>query len=403
MRDEPDTLRFFDTASPTFSTRSADVLAAREAHWCARSPYGLVILRHREAGMLLRDRRLRQGSHAWPTHHDLQGSFTGFWRRSVIGQEGEKHRLLRRLANEALAPAFADSLKPAFDAIAAEQAKVFSGEPVEFMEDFSIPFAGKAIAVLLGMGAENWRQISHDASDLGLAMGVECKRHEAVVNAACDRLTDLARDLIGRVRDGRDDSSYIARLTRRFDAETGVDEQNLIDMIVISIFGGVDTTRSQLGLGMALLAEHPAEYRKLRADPSLVGAAVEEFIRARPTTTWVTREATEDFEFGGQTIEAGMTLHLLVHASARDPAVCDRPEFSITAKRRNHFGFGGGAHHCLGFHVARSDMASALTAIARRLASFEIAGDADFLPDSGNTSPSRLPLAYELARSAAQK
>lgn len=398
MSDAPTTLCYLDTASSTFSTRSAEVLAAREAHWCARSPYGLVVLRHREAGQLLRDRRLRQGSHAWPRHHDFQGSFAAFWQRSVIGQEGEKHRLLRRLANEALAPAFVDSLKPAFDAIAAEQAQVFSGEPVEFMESFSVPFAGKAIAVLLGMGAENWRQISHDASDLGLAMGVECKRHEATVNAACDRLTDLARDLIQRVRNGLDDSSYIARLTRRFDAEAGVDEQNLIDMIVISIFGGVDTTRSQLGLGMSLLAGHPGEYQKLRTDPSLVGAAVEEFIRARPTTTWVTREAVQDFEFGGQMIEAGMTLHLLVHASACDPAICNSPEFSITARRRTHFGFGGGAHHCLGYHVARSDMASALTAIVERVISFEVVGEAEFLPDSGNTSPVRLPLRYKLNR-----
>lgn len=384
-------------SAPSFSTRSDEVLAARDAHWCAHSPYGLVILRHREAGMLLRDRRLRQGSHAWPRHNNLEGSFAEFWIRSVIGQEGEGHRRLRRLANAALAPDFVEGLKPAFDAIAAEQIGVFGGYPVEFMAEYSIPFAGKAIAVLLGMGAENWRQISHDASDLGLAMGVECKRHETVVNAACDRLTGLARDLIRRARDGRDQASYIARLTRLFDAEEGVDEQNLIDMIVISIFGGVDTTRSQLGLGMALLAEHPAQYRKLRADPALVPAAVEEFVRARPTTTWVTREAVDGFDFQGQQIEAGMTLHLLVHASARDPAVCADPSFDITATRRAHFGFGGGAHHCLGYHVARSDMASALTAIARRVARFSIDGEATFLPDSGNTSPIRLPLAYELA------
>ena len=50
--------------------------------------------------MLLRDKRLRQGSHAWPRHHDLQGSFSGFWTRSVIGQEGARHRLLRRVAAE---------------------------------------------------------------------------------------------------------------------------------------------------------------------------------------------------------------------------------------------------------------------------------------------------------------
>ncbi len=148
---------------------------------------------------------------------------------------------------------------------------------------------------------------------------------------------------------------------------------------------------------MSLLAEHPAEYQKLRADPSLVEATVEEFIRARPTTTWVTREAIEDFEFGGEMIKAGMTLHLLVHASARDPSICPDPAFNITAKRRTHFGFGGGAHHCLGYHVARSDMASALTAISKRVARFEISGQPEFLPDSGNTSPVRLPLSYDLA------
>lgn len=347
--------------------------------------------------MLLRDRRLRQGSHAWPRHNDLEGSFAEFWIRSVIGQEGERHRLLRRLANEALSPAFVDGLKSAFDAIAEDQVTAFDGRPIEFMEAFSIPFAGKAIAVLLGMGADNWREISHDASTLGLAMGVECKRHEASINSACDRLSALARDLIGRVRAGHDDESYIARLTRLFEAEDEVDEQNLIDMIVISIFGGVDTTRSQLGLGMSLLAEHQEEYAKLRADPSLAAGAVEEFIRARPTTTWVTREAVETFEFGGREIKAGMTLHVFVHAAARDPAICDDPGFDITAKRHAHFGFGGGAHHCLGYHVARSDMASALTAITGRVARFGIVGKATFLPDSGNTSPINLPLAYELA------
>ena len=397
MRDDPDDLAFLDTSAPSFSTRSAAVRAARDAHWCARSPYGLVILRHREVGLLLRDRRLRQGSHAWPRHNDLRGSFADFWIRSVIGQEGEAHKRLRRLANAALAPDFVDGLKPDFDAVADAQVKAFSGEPIEFMEEFSIPFAGKAIAVLLGMGAGNWRQISHDASDLGLAMGVECKRHEATVNAACDRLTALARDLIGRARSGRDQTSYIARLTRLFDEEDAVDEQNLIDMIVISIFGGVDTTRSQLGLGMALLSAHPDQYQRLRADPALVPATIEEFIRARPTTTWVTREAVDGFDFQGQRIEAGMTLHLLVHASARDPAVCADPGFDITAERRTHFGFGGGAHHCLGYHVARSDMASALTAIARRVARFDVSEGAAFLPDSGNTSPIRLPLTYELA------
>ena len=91
---------------PSFSTRSDMVRAARAAHWCARTPYGLAVLRHSEVGMLLRDRRLRQGSYSWPRRHGMTGAFTRFWEDSVIGREGTDHKKLRALAVPALAPDF---------------------------------------------------------------------------------------------------------------------------------------------------------------------------------------------------------------------------------------------------------------------------------------------------------
>lgn len=347
--------------------------------------------------MLLRDRRLRQGSRIWPRRHGMTGSFVDFWERSVIGQEGDRHRHLRRIATDALSRDFIASLKPDFDRIAADQALAFddSGE-IEFMEAFAIPFAGKAIAKLIGLGADDWRGISQDASTLGLSMGVDCKAHEVAVNEACDRLRDLGLDLITRVRTGRDEDSYIARLVKGFSNDP--DDEALLDMIVISIFGGVDTTRAQLGLGMTLFLSHPDQYQHLRKDLSLAPDAIEEFIRMRPTTTWSTREAVEAFSFNGQQFEAGETVHLFSHASAFEPDIRATPPFDIRAKRKAHFGFGGGAHHCLGNQVARSDMASALSAIARRVQRFWPAGEAEMLPETGNTSPVRLPLSFEIAQ-----
>jgi len=224
-------------------------------------------------------------------------------------------------------------------------------------------------------------------------MGVECKRHEATVNAACDRLTDLSRELVARARSGKDKTSYVAGLVSRFEG-SGLEEIDLLDMIVISIFGGVDTTRSQLGLGLSLFMDNPKQWQTLRNDPSLTADAVEEIIRARPTTTWVTREAVEDFEYGGVSIARGTTLHLLVHASARDPQICETPEFDITIRRKRHFGFGGGAHHCIGHLVARTDIACALGALAETFGDVEPDGKAEWLPDSGNTSPATLPIRY---------
>jgi cytochrome P450 len=385
-----------DLANPQFSTRSREVRTAREAHWCAQTPYGLAVLRYREVGMLLRDRRLRQGSYAWPDKHGLEGPFAEFWKRSVISHEGTMHRQVRDLCVPVLSEDFVAGLVPAFDQIAAALcAELAERETCEFQEDFAIPFAGQAICALLGLDTTAWRTISHDASDLGLAMGVECKRHEPVFNAACERLTDLARDLVARARRGEDRDSYIAGLVARFEG-SGLDEVALLDLIVISIFGGVDTTRSQLGLGLALFMDHPEQWGALRARPDLATNAVEEIIRARPTTTWVTREAVEDFSFGGVEVARGTTLHLLVHASARDPAICDVPGFDITVRRKRHFGFGGGAHHCIGHLVARTDIACALRALASTFRRVEPNGPAQWLPDSGNTSPVTLPTRFTL-------
>jgi len=389
-----------DLSDPGFSTRSDEMKAARAAHWCARTPYGLAVLRYREVGLLLRDRRLRQGSHAWPDRNGLEGPFAEFWKRSVISREGPDHRALRDLCVPVLSEAFVAGLVPTFDRIADDLcAGLAARRGCEFQEDFAIPFAGQAICALLGIETAAWRSISHDASDLGLAMGVECKQHEPVFNAACVRLTALAAELVDRARRGEDRTSYIAGLVARFDG-SGLDEVDLLDLIVISIFGGVDTTRSQLGLGLSLFMDRPAQWDALRRDPSLAANAVEEIIRARPTTTWVTREAVEGFEFGGVEIAQGTTLHMLVHASSRDPAICDVPEFDITRRRKKHFGFGGGAHHCIGHLVARTDIACALRALAWTFETIEPDGEAEWLPDSGNTSAVRLPIKYRVAAEA---
>jgi cytochrome P450 len=120
-------------------------------------------------------------------------------------------------------------------------------------------------------------------------------------------------------------------------------------------------------------------------------------MRVRPTVTWVTREATESFEFDGLEIAAGTTVHLFSESAGSDPDVVGSTgEFDITAADRpKHFGFGGGRHFCLGHFIARGDMGEALALLARRLPGVRHDGDAVFLPDSGNTGPVSLPIAFD--------
>ena len=390
-------LPFLDLSAPDFSTRSTQVHAARDLGWCARTPYGLAVLRHREAGQLIRDRRLRQGSHSWPDINNLSGSFADFWKRSLIAMEGERHRAVRRIAESALAPRHIEALRPRFTAIADDLIDGIGPDGrIEFVGGFALPFASQAVGALLGLN-DGWQQVATDAASLGLAMGVGCRDHQAEFNSACDRLMELARRLVDGARAEPGEDAYVGRLVLGFEGSDTLDEQQLLDLVVITIFGGVDTTKSQLGSAMALLAEHPEQWERIRRNPDLVAGCIEESIRHRPATTWATREALEDFEFGGRRIACGETLHLLVHSAAFDPAIRSSAEFDASARGKPHVGFGGGAHHCLGHLVARTDMECALNALTRRLDSFALSGTPQWLPDSGNTGPVHLPLVCTMA------
>ncbi|MFK7940052.1 MAG: cytochrome P450 [Roseovarius sp.] len=392
-----DALPYLDLNDPGFSTRSAQVLAARDQGWCAETPFGVAVLRWREVGHILRDRRFRQGSHNWPDTVGIKGPFADFWTSSVIGREGAAHQRLRALAVPALTEDFVLSLVPAFDQIAADLcADLRTRTCCDFQAAFATPFAGQAITTLLGMERESWPLVAHNASDLGLAMNIGAKQYEDRFNAACETLFQLAGQLVTKVRKGQDRTSYIARMVAEYDRNGDCTPDELLNTIVISIFGGVDTTRALLGLGLSLFIDHPDQWQTLRADPDLIPNAIEEFIRARPTTTWATRQALEDVEMNGHTIAAGTVVHLLVHASSRDPAICDNPSFDITARRKRHFGFGGGAHHCIGHFVARTDMAAALRALIQTFKTVQYDGAPDWLPDSGNTGAHRLPITYEV-------
>lgn len=379
-----DELLFIDLAAPDFATCSDEVRRARDISWCARTPYGIAVLQHKHAGQILRDRRFRQGSHNWPNIVGLKGHFAEFWQRSIIALEGPRHKMLRQIAQTALSEDHVHSLVPKLRAVAERLCDRLPDDDFDMVEDVSEPFAGLAIAALLGVPARDAPSLAYDASRLGLAMGLDAKSFEATANAASARLSDLAHALLDDPPEG-----VVARL---IDANQNATRQELADLIVITIFGGVDTTRAQLAFAAWLFSQHPDQWTWLRENTHAIPHAIEEVIRIRPTTTWATREALEDMILNGVKIHRGETVHILVHATATDPATGHDGTFDISKTRKAHFGFGGGAHHCLGHVVARTDMAAALDTMVRRWRSIHLAGTPEFLPDSGNTSPLKLPL-----------
>jgi cytochrome P450 len=394
---------FFDVADPAFSVSSAEVRRAREAGWYARTSYGLAVLRYDQASRLIRHPALRQGSRLWPAHHGItSGPFADWWASWVLNLEGEAHHRMRRLLSPGFSRRIVEALRPRFGELAGELADSFAGSGrCEFMTDFAEPYAARVIAILLGIAEAEWPAIAAESATLGLAMGVRIGEHLPRIEAALAALYDYADTVIAARRsDPRDD--LVTSLVQAGDG--GLTTAELRDALVLLIFGGFDTTRNQLGLAMQVFLEHPGQWRLLGERPELGAAAVEEVMRVRPTTTWVTREALTDFTFDGIEIKAGTTIHLFCASAGTDPTQpgtgqAGGGDFDITATGRPpHFGFGGGIHYCLGHYVARADMATALTVLAGRLGDPRPAGEAAWLPDSGNTGPVRLPIAFTRRR-----
>ncbi|OBC03397.1 cytochrome [Mycobacterium sp. 852013-50091_SCH5140682] len=389
---------YLNLADPAFSVQSADVRTARDENWYARTPYGLAVLRYDEVGKLMKDRRLRQGSWAWPAHNGVtEGAFAHWWSKALLNIEGEDHHRLRRLMNPAFSPKLIGGLVPRFQALANELIDTFYDEGhCDFAAQFAEPYAARVIAIMLGIDESHWKRIAAWSNDIGLSLGVTFKQDLDRIETALAGLYGYADDLIAE-RQANPGDDFVSRLVLAERDGEHLSRDELRVALVLLIFGGMDTTRNQLGLAMQTFMTYPDQWELLARRPELGKAAVEEAMRVNPTVTWVTREALEDFDYQGLHITAGTTIHLLSESAGTDPRVIDGKPFDLEATRPAHFGFGGGIHHCLGHFVARSDMSEALPLLARRLRNPRIDGTPTWLPLSGNTGPIYLPISFDRA------
>jgi cytochrome P450 len=389
------TVPALDVADVSFSITSAEVHAAREQSWYATTPYGVAVLRYDEMSRLLKHPNLRQGSVAWPAHNGVvEGPFARWWASWILNKEGPDHHRLRRLMNPAFSPKLIGGLVPRFQSLAGELIDGFAHtDQCEFVSEFAEPYAARVIAIMLGLPEHEWPTVARASATIGLAMGVTIREDLPRIEEALGCLYEYADVLIAdRRANPRED--FVTTLVNASRPEDGrLSDTELRDGLVLLIFGGFDTTRNQLGLAVQTFSAHLDQWELLARRPELGKAAVEEVMRVNPTVRWVTREVRDDFEFEGLELAAGTTIHLYSESAGTDPRVFSGG-FDITAERKPHFGFGGGAHHCLGHFVARSDMSEALPLLARRMRDIRLLPGDSWLPDSGNTGPIRLPVGF---------
>lgn len=378
-----------------FSIRSEQVMNAREANWYATTPFGIAVLRYEDANTLLKDKRLFQGTRKWPSHYGIaEGPLASWWKTMLLSVEGDDHLRLRRLSGPAFSSKTIEPMVPFFESLANELIDNFQirGE-CELMSEFAEPFSARVITGLLGLQEDLWPTVADYATKLGYVFSVTIKDDLPVIEEGLIGILDIAQQLIQTVRDG-DKDDFVGTLAKASVDGRKITEEELLSLISLLIFAGFDTTRNQIGLGVQTFSQFPDQWKLLGGNPDLSRAAVEEVMRVNPTITWVSREASVDIEYKDLTLKQGTTIHLLTIPAGSDPRKFENVGFDITAERAPHFGFGGGMHHCIGHYVARLDMKEAFRALSRRLPNMQIAPGAVFLPDSGNTGPTELPVTF---------
>ena len=390
-------LPYLDISAPDFAMASEQVRDARDQSWIAKTNYGYAVLRYEEVSALLKNQKLSQGSARWPDHHGVHsGAFHAWWRKNLLVLESDEHHRIRRLLNPAFSPSMARKLEPEFVAIAEELVESFAdaGE-CDFVRDFAEPFATRALCAMMGLDHKHWPFIASRANTVGYALAVTIKDDIDRIDEAVRELYEFVEGLIEerRAQPGQD---VVSRLVHFSESGDKLDAEELRNALVLMLFGGMDTTRNQLGLAIQTFIRNPEQWEILAQRPELAKQALEEVLRVNPTTRWVTREVVEDFEHQGIEFTAGTTVHLFTHSSGNDERAYPNPDVDITVEdRKPHFTFGGGVHHCLGHYIARADMSQALPILAQRLTNLSCPGGDTWLPDSGNTGPIGLPLTFE--------
>jgi cytochrome P450 len=135
---------------------------------------------------------------------------------------------------------------------------------------------------------------------------------------------------------------------------------------------GGESTTSLLGNSVRILAERPDLQQKLREDPALIPAYIEEALRMESPFRFLARHTTQDTELGGVTIPAATTVLLFWGAANRDPDEFEAPgEVRLGRPApRHHLAFGRGIHYCVGAPLARLEALTVLSTLLERTSNF---------------------------------
>lgn len=300
------------------------------------------------------------------------------WRKPSLLLEADppEHTKARKAINRALSPRTVRELRAMFDEHAAAlAARLVEQGAIDGVRDVAEAFPLDVFPAAMGLPAAGTRTAEALLAYGNLAFNAFGPRNWLTDEAAARAGDAIAWITAQCARDALVPGGLAAKVYECADEGLVTDEE--AGLLVRSLLtAGVDTTVVTLEQALYGLATHPGQWKLLRDDPSLAGAAFEESLRwGSPVQTFF-RTTTRPVTVAGTSLEQGQKVLLFLAAANRDPRHWDDPaRFDIWRKTGGHVGFGAGIHLCVGAAFARMEGEALLTALARSAQRLELAGD----------------------------
>jgi cytochrome P450 len=298
---------------------------------------------------------------------------------ALVGVDGPAHRARRKLVQAGFTVRRIDSMRAKIQEIVDQRldAMIEKGAPADLLSEFASPVPLMSLCETLG--------IPHEDQDY-----FERKAHQILfgpdASEAYDELMVYLTNLVEKAKQSPEESFLEALLAER-EATNGttseVDYEEVLQMFLIVLVTGHDTTSSSIALGAYTLLQHPERLAELRADPSLMPAAVDELTRLVAVPDGLQRVAAADIVVDEHTtIREGDGVFFLFSLINRDAEAYDQPE-SLDWHRpsfRDHLTYGFGTHQCAGMNLARAIMEIAFRTLIERMPDLRLAVPADEVP-----------------------
>lgn len=365
---------------PGFLDEPFPILAMLRRHAPARRmPDGSWFLtRYDDVLACYRDKRMLSDKHA--AFAPKFGGGSPLYRHhttSLVFNDPPLHTRVRRLLAAAFTPRSLAAMQPRIDAVVKGLCDGLEERGrCDLIADFAFALPVEVVCDMLGAPKGDRASLRRWATTILSALEPApppelLARGNACVEEFCAYLRDLVAER--RRRPGEDVISVL--LAGEPDGEK-LAEEELLQNCIFLLNAGHETTTNLIGNGIGALLENPDQLARLRADPSLVRPAVEEFLRYESSNQIGNRTVGEDMELGGVRLKAGDYVTMSIQGANRDPAQFPEPDKLDVAREPNrHLAFGGGPHICLGNTLARMEGATAILQLVTRFPKLRRDGD----------------------------